>query len=334
MAGPDTPPKVGPHPTWELRWLLTLTEIARQGSFSQAADVLGYTQSAVSQQMRRLERAVGQRLIDRPGGPRPVRLTAAGELLLRHAEAITARLDSAQADLAALAGGEVGALRVGCYQSVGGRLLPRVLREFRAIWPGVRIELTEAEDDEHLLHAVERGELDLTFVVLPMTPGPFAHRELLEDPYVLVVRDDDPLGGDGRAIHPRDLPDVPLVTYGRMRQVHAIENRLGRPELARQILLRSNDNATLLGLVAEGMGVAVISWLSVDSLRGRLRIVPLQGVPPRTVAIAWHRDRYRNPAAEAFIRVSQQEAHRVSAPYHEAPVTAFGQGPSTPSGMT
>ena len=83
--------------------------------------------------------------VERPGGPRAVQLTAAGELLLGHAEAIVARLDSARADLRALAEGESGALRVGCYQSVGSRLRPRVVREFRTAWPQVRIELTEAE---------------------------------------------------------------------------------------------------------------------------------------------------------------------------------------------
>ena len=102
---------------------------------------------------------------------------------------------------------------------------------------------------------------------------------------------------------------MPLLTYGHMREVHAIENRLGRPELFDQILLRSNDNGTILGLAAEGVGAAVISWLSVDSARDGLRTLPLQHVTPRTVAIAGHRDRRSNPAADAFLRVARQEAH-------------------------
>jgi molybdate transport repressor ModE-like protein len=128
----------------QLQHLLTLATIAREGSFSAAADSLGYTQSAVSQQIRRLEHAVGHILVERPGGPRRVRLTPAGELLLGHAEAIQARLASARADLAALADGTAGVLRVGCYQSVGVRVLPRVLGAFRARWPLVRVELTDA----------------------------------------------------------------------------------------------------------------------------------------------------------------------------------------------
>src|SRR5215210_1541087 len=92
----------------ELRHLLALEAVAREGSFGKAATSLGYTQSAVSQQIAMLERIVGQRLIERPGGPRPVSLTEAGELLLRHAQAIVSRLEAAQADFAALAAGEAG----------------------------------------------------------------------------------------------------------------------------------------------------------------------------------------------------------------------------------
>src|SRR5687767_6833676 len=109
------------HDRWlgvELRHLAALQAIAEEGSFGRAAQRLGYTQSAVSQQLATLERIVGERLVERPGGPRPVSLTAAGELLVRHAEAIVARLEAAQADFEALAAGEAGALRVGTYQSV------------------------------------------------------------------------------------------------------------------------------------------------------------------------------------------------------------------------
>src|SRR4051794_37312410 len=176
----------------ELRHFLALEAVAREGSFGKAATALGYTQSAVSQQIAALERIVGQRLVERPGGPKPVSLTEAGRLLLTHAEAIAARVAAAQADLTALGDGEAGTLRVGVFQSVGQRILPELMRRFVRQWPKVEITLTESADDRELLAAVERGELDLTFSDLPLEGGPFEEVELLRDPYVLVVaRDSD-----------------------------------------------------------------------------------------------------------------------------------------------
>src|SRR5437868_13585139 len=97
----------------ELRHLIALEAVSREGSFGRAAGRLGYTQSAVSQQIAMLERIVGERLVERPGGPRPISLTEAGELLLRHAQSIVSRLEAAHADLAALRAGEAGAPRAG-----------------------------------------------------------------------------------------------------------------------------------------------------------------------------------------------------------------------------
>src|SRR6201986_3716116 len=107
----------------ELRHFAALEAVARTRSFGAAARELGYTQSAVSQQIAQLEKIVGQRLFDRPGGPRRVEPTEAGLLLLRHADAIVARLDAARADIAALAEGAAGTLRVCIYHSARARFL-------------------------------------------------------------------------------------------------------------------------------------------------------------------------------------------------------------------
>jgi molybdate transport repressor ModE-like protein len=105
-------------PGLELRHLLALQAVAREGSFAGAAEALGYTQSAISQQISGLERAVGQRLVERPGGRRRIWLTEAGEALLRHADAIVSHVHAAAADVEALSEGRAGRLRVGTYQSV------------------------------------------------------------------------------------------------------------------------------------------------------------------------------------------------------------------------
>src|SRR3954470_3695362 len=169
----------------ELRHLAALKAVADEGTFGRAAVRLGYTQSAISQQIATLEQIVGQRLVDRPGGPRRVSLTEAGRMLVGHADGIAARIQAAQADLAALDAGDAGPLRIGTYQSVGARVLPQLLREFSEQWPQVDITLQESADDGDLIRLVERGELDLSFVVLPLDPGPYEALELFRDPYVL-----------------------------------------------------------------------------------------------------------------------------------------------------
>ena len=160
----------------ELRHLIALKAVADRGSFGRAAESLGYTQSAVSQQIATLERIVGSKLLERPGGPKPVTLTEPGQLLLRHADAITARLQAAQADLEAFNAGDAGRLRIGTYQSVGAKILPTLLSGFRAQWPKVEFGLTESTDDEELLELVERGELDVTFTMLPLPARPVRRR--------------------------------------------------------------------------------------------------------------------------------------------------------------
>src|SRR3954464_10227449 len=151
----------------EVRHLAALQALAQEGSFGRAARRLGYTQSAVSQQIATLERIVGEQLVERPGGPRPVYLTGAGELLRGHADSIVARLQAAQADLHALQAGERGTLRVGTFQSVGARVLPEVMRRFAASWPQNEGALGGLDDDT-VVSAIERGEIDVGFVLLPM----------------------------------------------------------------------------------------------------------------------------------------------------------------------
>ena len=151
-------------PNLEVRHLLALVTVVETGTFSAAAEELGYTQSAVSQQVGILERIVGASLFERPGGRRPVQLTAAGEMLLIHARAVIARVSAAAADLRALASGQQGELRVGTLPSVGTKVLPRLLRSFRAEWPGIQIVLRESRESADLIHDVETGEIDVTFI--------------------------------------------------------------------------------------------------------------------------------------------------------------------------
>lgn len=295
----------------EIRHLAALQAVAEEESFGRAAERLGYTQSAVSQQIQALERTVGQQLVERPGGPRRVSLTEAGELLLGHADEIVARLQAAQADMAALAEGSTGTLRVGTYQSVGARVLPRLLRTFTDAWPGVSVQLTESADDGALLDLVERGELDCTFVMLPVGDGPFDTLELMRDPYVAVLPAGSALAERAKPPSLREMAAMPLIGNRQCRSVHQIENRFHDAGLEPRVVFRSDDNGTIQELVAAGVGVALVPLLTVDPGHSATAVIVLPAVPPRRIGIAWHRDRYRSPAARAFVDLAHEVCARV-----------------------
>jgi molybdate transport repressor ModE-like protein len=287
----------------ELRHFLALEAVARTGSFAKAAASLGYTQSAVSQQIAALERMVGQRLVERPGGPKPVSLTEAGRLLLTHADAIAARVAAAQADLDALGKGEAGTLQVGVFQSVGQRILPELMRRYLGAWPEVEVTLTESADDEELLALVERGELDLTFADLPLIDGPFEWVELLRDPYVLVVAADSPLAGREKPPTLREIADLDLISHKHCRTVKRLEPMFGMPL---DFVFRSDHNQTVQALVAAGVGSALVPRLTMDPEDPTTAMIDMPKLPPRVIALAWHRDRYRTPAARAFVETAEE----------------------------
>ena len=288
----------------EFRHLAALTAIAQQRSFSRAAQALGYSQSAISQQVSMLERIVGRPLVTRPGGPAPVELTAAGRALVTHAEAIVARLAAARADIGALDGSAVPTLSVGCWQSAGARILAPMLKRFTEVSGPVEMTLHEAADDGVLLEDVERGELDLAFVVFPLAPGPFASVELCSDPYVLLVRRDSELAAERRRVTVRQLAQLPLISYRDLRRVHLPEARLGAQLSEANIVFRSDDDETIHALVAEGIGVAILPWLSFNHRDDRLTAIPI-AVPERGVGLAWHSERELTAAARAFVEIAQ-----------------------------
>ena len=289
----------------DLRHLVALKAIADEGSFGRAAERLGYTQSAISQQIAALERIVGERLVERPGGPRAISMTEAGELLLRHAEAIVHRLDAARADMAALRAGETGALRVATYQSISARVLPTVMRRFMGTWPGIALELSEPSNDETLYRGIESGTIDLGLCSLPVPEGPFDAMELLTDPHVLLVSSDSPLAARDSA-SPADLGEAALIGSNQCASAAVVEEAFHQRGVPLDYSFRSDDNTTLQGLVAARFGVALMPLLAIQPGDDRVKVLALDPpVPRRRLAVVWHRDRHRSPAARAFVEIAQ-----------------------------
>jgi DNA-binding transcriptional LysR family regulator len=291
----------------EFRHLATLQAIVETGSFRQAASQLGYTPSAVSQQIASLERIIGARLILREQGRRSLGPTEAGKSLLVHMHAIEARLGAAKADIDAFAKGEDGALRIGAFESVERRLLPEVMRRLRERSPIIEIDVAETLLDLDLLDSVERGLLDAAFAVLPLPDGPYRARMILEDPWGLVT---------GREVaHPRspvtlsELGELPLVCW---RSPSALAPALGPLRTAGvepRIVLRSDYNAVVQGFAAEGLGIGLLPRLAFNACDERTTFTPLDGlIPPRQIAVVWHCDRTESKAIRSFMTVVRHAA--------------------------
>jgi len=300
----EHPRQTDTWPGLELRHLVALDAVERTGSFGRAAAELGYTQSAVSQQIAGLERIVGAKLLERPGGARRATPTEAGRTLLRHAVAIGARLSAARADIAALRAGEAGSLRIGTYQSIGARLLHAVMRRFLEDWPAIEIGLTEPPTDAEFAQLLEHGELDLALCSLPLPDGPFEAVELMDDPYILLVPAAGRFAGRN-SLSLGELDSTPIV--GCSATGVKLENALRATGHKLEFAFRSDNNGTLQGLVAAGFGIALVPLLAVGPGDDHVRIVQLEEpVPPRRLAVAWHRDRHRSAAATAFVDLARE----------------------------
>jgi len=299
----------------EVRHLAALQSVAETGTFRAAAAQLGYTQSAISQQIATLERLVGAKLIERPGGPRPVYLSDTGRLVLRHAQAIISRLQAAQADVTATLQAGAGRLRLGVLQSAGSRILPELLRRFRVEWPHVEVQLTESVSENELLACVERGDLDVSFAVQPLPDGPFEVVELMRDPWVLLVPADSPLAGRRAPLSLREVAELSLVGARSCRIREHLDAQFRARGLEPSYVFRADESKTVHGLVAVGAGIGLITKLGVDPNDERVRAIELTPtVPPRVLGLVWHRDRFRSRMVESFVELAREVCSRVEPP--------------------
>jgi DNA-binding transcriptional LysR family regulator len=163
-----------------------------------------------------------------------------------------------------------------------------------------------------LLLSIERGELDLTFTMLPLPVGPFEFLELMRDPYVLVVKAGSPVADRTRPPTPREIAELPLIGNRSCRSIAAGMDYVRASGREPRVVFRSDDNGTVQGMAAAGMGAALVPRLTVDEADDRVEVIELSDrFPERIIGMAWHRDRHRTRAAEAFV----DEARAVCAEY-------------------
>ena len=297
----------------DVRRLRVLHAVSAYGSVTAAAAALGYSAPAVSQQLAALEREVGMRLTERAG--RGLELTPAAQILVGHTDALLARLDAAEADLAALRDQVAGQVTLAAFPSAAASLVPAAWAALTGSAPQVRLDLTEMEPEESL-PAVLRGETDVAvaheYDLLPRPLDPlFERRELLDDPVVLAIPADGagPLAADGAGPLAADGP-VPLATLaGRPflapRQstscAEMIQRACARAGFVPRVVARASDFQVLLSLVGAGAGVTLVPGLAARRLPPGVRLVPPAEPVTRRVFTVSRRGGDRKPAVRVVL---------------------------------
>lgn len=292
------------------RHLLALRAVADEGTFGRAAERLGFTQSAVSQQIAALEHLVGHTLFDRPAGPRRPVLTPTGVLLLEHARRVLDHLERAEVEIERFARGVTGRLHIGTFQSASTRLLPAMLQRLHELAPDVDVTLREDDPDGDFGRAAMlRGDVDIGFVHDEPGDG-FEGLFVLADPYVAVVPAAEPSGPirlvdlDGRAMVAMPEGDVCNRPIER-----AIEDLGVRP----RYVFRTHDNGAVQAMVREGIGITIQPHLAIDAADPYIDVRPIEpALPPRRILVIWPTNRSLSPVAQIAVDAAVEVGARLA----------------------
>jgi len=296
----------------DVRRLRVLHAVSAYGSVTAAAAALGYSAPAVSQQLAALEREVGMRLTERAG--RGVSLTPAALILVAHTDALLARLEAAEADLAALRDQIAGRVALAAFPSAAASLVPAAWAALAGSAPQVRLDLTEMEPEESL-PAVLRGETDVAIAheydLLPRPLDPlFERRELLADPVVLAVPAGHPLAAEP-AIPLSDLAGQPFLAPREATScAEMIQRACARAGFVPRVVARATDFQVLLSLVAAGAGVTLVPGLAARWLPPGVRLVPPAEPVTRRVFTVSRRGGDRKPAVRVVLDALTEAAAR------------------------
>jgi DNA-binding transcriptional LysR family regulator len=299
------------------RRLRVLVEVARHGSFSAAAESLGYTQPAVSRQIATLEAEVGATLIRRV--PKGAVLTDAGRLLVERGEAILARLDDVETELRALAGLEGGRLRMATFASAASSIVPLAIAAFRERYPAVELNVAMA-DPVDSMPRLRGGELDLVLshdralgepvLSTGQVSGPaqtvagFELVHLFDDPMYVAMPLGHPFADEPRLSLARFAEDPwMLATTQTCPDSRLFLRACHEAGFEPKIAFQNDDYPAILGFVAAGVGVALIPDMAARGAREDVIVRELDPPPPSRPILAVVPAGYRSPAVEAMLSV-------------------------------
>lgn len=285
-----------------LRHLVYFREVARALHFRKAAEALGVAQPALSRQIAQLEAGLGLQLLSRTR--RRVELTPAGQVLLERIEPLLRALGGIPRELRAVAGGEVGHLRIAFTGLAMATVLPRILREFHKRHPGIRLELNESPTAAQL-HALRAGELACGFFHPEDEPPPGLRTHLLlQEKNGVLLPAEHPLARR-RILRLRDLAATPFVLFPRENNPGFYDRVLAAfraagvtPRIAEEVWPRANG----VGLVRAGVGATFMTASEAQHLPAEVSFHPLSGPAPESrLVVGWRQGAAPEPALAAFL---------------------------------
>ena len=285
----------------ELRHLRYFVTVAEELHFGRAAERLHLSQPPLSMQIKALESEIGTRLLER--SRRKVELTPAGAVFLREAREILGRVEQATAAAQRAGRGEIGELSVGFVTIADYNVLPLVLSEFRAHYPGVRLNLREATTDAQVRELAAQ-RIDVGFVLSPVQDDRLATRRLLREPLVAALPERHSLAGSSGRLSLARLADSPFILFPRYMASGLYDDVVGfcrRAGFSPRVEQEAVQMQTIISLVSAGLGVALIP-ASMRHL-GRTGVVyrELREKSPQTeVLVAWRKSD-NAPALQRFV---------------------------------
>jgi LysR family transcriptional regulator, transcription activator of glutamate synthase operon len=288
----------------ELRHLMYFEAVARHMHMTRAASELHVAQPALSKQIQSLEEELGVPLFERIG--RGIQLTPAGAALLPHARRILSAVEDARAEIAEQIGLRKGKVTLGAPPTASIRLLPPALAAFHAEYPGIELALRQGGANT-IVAMVERGDVDVGVVMLPVPEGTLESLPLVREELVLAVADTHSLAGH-QSVAMSALAEERFVLFPEGYELReALLNACRRAGFMPRIVLDGGEVATVLPMVASGIGVALVPAFSTGGTPNLATLHISDQQLERQLGLVWRNDRSLAPAARALREVLRRE---------------------------
>ncbi|WP_342753993.1 LysR family transcriptional regulator [Pantoea sp. MBD-2R] len=291
---------------YTLRQLRVFVAVAQQGSFSQAGQMIGLSQSAVSHSIKELETEMGIRLLDRT--TREVLLTEAGEQLASRLERLLEELNTTLLDVRSYGQQRSGTVRVAASQTISAHLMPQCLAASQLRFPDIKIMLRD-RPQQWVLQSIRNAEVDFGIAIGPLQVDDFECEAILDEPFLLLCRQDDPLA-DQQMVRWEMLSNRQLVLqdYSSGSRV-LIDEALRAQRVEAEIVQEIGHPATLYPMVEAGIGISILPALALPLPQGRpLLVRRIEPEINRSIMLIRRKNRSLTPAAEVIWQEVRQQA--------------------------